>query len=100
MANEGNKVSQFYLFHTLGCHLCDEAEAMLLPMFEHFDLTWAKVDIAEPTPNTGFDAEALVAQWGLKIPVLYCTFKPVHLQWPFTEKDVLKFWENAFNEDN
>ena len=96
---------QLYLFHTLGCHLCDEAQALLTPMLQHFQLSWKKVDIADPPSETGFDAETLVEQWGVKIPVLYCTFysanvQPASLQWPFTEEDVLQFLEQVFHENH
>jgi len=108
---------QFYLLHTLGCHLCDEAEAMLTPMFSHFNLTWKPLDIAEPFKagiefvdftkhcdlNAGFAsadaslAETLVNQFGLSIPVLYCVFSGDCLFWPFDEEGVLKFCDKVFN---
>ncbi len=91
---------QFYLYHTLGCHLCEEAEAMLVPMFTHFNLTWEKIDIAEPDESMGLSAAALVEQWGLKIPVIQCTFNQQSLCWPFSEEDILRFWEQVFNENS
>lgn len=91
---------QFYLFHTLGCHLCDDAQLMLKPMFEHFQLSWRLVDIAEPPSEVNQCADVLVEKWGLKIPVLYCTFTQSALHWPFGEEDVLHFFEQVINENN
>ena len=49
------------LFGTLGCHLCEVAEALLMPFVEH-GLLVELVDIAE--------REDWVEQYGLRIPVL------------------------------
>lgn len=49
------------LFGTLGCHLCEVAEAVLMPFVEH-GLLVELVDIA--------DDEAWVEHYGLRIPVL------------------------------
>lgn len=95
-----SRKAEFYLFHTLGCHLCDEAQTLLEPMFSHFQLSWEKVDIADPVKDSGLEAESLVEQWGLKIPVLYCTFNHASLSWPFDEEAVLQFWQQVFNEDH
>lgn len=47
------------LFGTLGCHLCEVAEALLMPFVEH-GLLVELVDIA--------DNEIWVEQYSLKIP--------------------------------
>ena len=49
------------LFGTLGCHLCELAEAIVMPLVEH-GLMVELVDIA--------DSDSLFETYGLRIPVL------------------------------
>lgn len=65
-------VIDYILYHTLGCHLCDEAELLLS------ELQWQgyeKVDIA--------DDDELVERYGIRIPVLFHTKTEQALGWPF-----------------
>lgn len=71
-------MSNIVLYGTLGCHLCEEAEVWLRHFFGDVDLT--HVDIA--------DAEQLIDQYGLRIPVL--SNGSVEADWPF---DVAKVEE-------
>lgn len=68
------------LYGTPGCHLCDEAEALLCRAAGARALAWRYVDIAlEP---------ALVARYGTRIPVL-CHPDGRELTWPFSLLDIL-----------
>jgi len=65
------------LYGTLGCHLCEEAEAILI---EALGLTTVqnqvqKVDIAED--------EQLSETYGIRIPVLRDIDTGTELHWPF-----------------
>lgn len=62
------------LYGTLGCHLCELAEQLLLP---YVAAGWQVelVDIAED--------DALLAQFSLLIPVLEDVATTRHLAWPF-----------------
>ena len=62
------------LYGTLGCHLCELAEQLLLP---YVAAGWQVelVDIAED--------DALLAQFSLLIPVLEDVAATRHLAWPF-----------------
>ena len=62
------------LFGTLGCHLCELAEAEIMPLVEH-GLLVELVDIA--------DSEASVEAYGLRIPVLRRADTGAELDWPF-----------------
>ena len=62
------------LFGTLGCHLCELAEAMLMPLVEH-GLMVELVDIA--------DSDGLFERYGLLIPVLRRVDTGQELGWPF-----------------
>ncbi|MDF9616560.1 glutaredoxin family protein [Pseudomonas entomophila] len=70
------------LFGTLGCHLCEVAEAMLMPFVEH-GLLVELVDIA--------DSEALFERYGLQIPVLRRCDTGAELGWPFDAEQVVAF---------
>jgi Glutaredoxin-like domain (DUF836) len=69
----------FYMYSTLGCHLCEEAEAILLPLLAEarvsgIEIEIEVIDIAE---------EDLIDTYGTRIPVLRCVDSGVELDWPF-----------------
>ncbi len=70
------------LFSTTGCHLCEVAEALLMPFVEH-GLLVELVDIAE--------REDWVEQYGLSIPVLRRCDTGTELKWPFEAEQVVSF---------
>ncbi len=76
------------LFGTLGCHLCEQAEGMLMPFVEH-GLLVELVDIAE--------REDWVERYGLSIPVLRRTDSGEELPWPFEEEQIVAFLSSAAN---
>lgn len=67
------------LYGTEGCHLCDDAHALL----EQLRLSWQNVDVTE-NPD-------LLQRYGVKIPVLHRRDSGVDLCWPFRADDVLNF---------
>lgn len=70
-------------FTTSHCQLCDLAEALLVgtPLPEPIPVE--AVDIAE--------SEALVAQYGTRIPVLRREDTGAELDWPFDQAQLLTF---------
>ncbi len=70
------------LFGTLGCHLCEVAEAELMPLVEH-GLLVELVDIAE--------SDAMNEAYALRIPVLRRTDTGAELDWPFDTAQVVMF---------
>ena len=70
------------LFGTLGCHLCELAEAELMPLVEP-GLLVELVDIAE--------SEAMFEAYGLRIPVLRRVDTGEELDWPFDAAQVVNF---------
>ncbi|MGU9856690.1 glutaredoxin family protein [Pseudomonas sp. LF245] len=70
------------LFGTLGCHLCEIAEAEIMPLVEH-GLLVELVDITDPVDLT--DA------YGLRIPVLRRVDTGAELDWPFNGDQVAAF---------
>lgn len=71
---------QFYM--TLGCHLCEEAARLLHPVLPVDGITVQEIDIAR--------SDALVAEYGIRIPVLRRCDDGRELQWPFSVDDVLR----------
>lgn len=70
------------LYGTLGCHLCEVAESLLMPFVEH-GLLVELVDIAE--------REDWVEHYGLRIPVLRRCDTGAELGWPFDADQVVAF---------
>ncbi|WP_300724343.1 glutaredoxin family protein [Pseudomonas sp.] len=78
--------SECQLFGTLGCHLCELAEAQLMPLVEH-GLRVELIDIA--------DSETLFEAYGLRIPVLRRVDTGEELGWPFDTAQVVHFLSSA-----
>ena len=71
-----------YLYTTLGCHLCEQALAIVQPILtevafikDEAGITLELVEISEQ--------EALVAKYGIRIPVIRLSDKDEDLGWPF-----------------
>lgn len=72
---------QLTLFGTLGCHLCETAQALLWPLLQQQGWQLQLCDIAEQA-----DSEQLISRYGLRIPVLQLA--TAELDWPFTAEQV------------
>lgn len=70
------------LFGTLGCHLCELAEGVLMPLVEH-GLRVELVDIAQN--------ESWLEAYSLRIPVLRRIDTGAELNWPFDAEQVVAF---------
>ena len=70
------------LFGTLGCHLCEIAEAEIMPLVEH-GLLVELVDITDP--------QDLTDVYGLRIPVLRRMDTGAELDWPFDTEQLVAF---------
>jgi len=70
------------LFGTLGCHLCEQAEGLLMPLVER-GLLVELLDIV--------DDERWVDEYGLRIPVLRRADSGEELDWPFELEQVVLF---------
>jgi len=71
------------LFGTLGCHLCEIAEAVLLPFVDEHGLLVERVDICED--------ERLLERYELRIPVLRRIDTGEELDWPFDTPQLASF---------
>jgi hypothetical protein len=79
----GVKLKVFRLYGTSACHLCEQAESMLVNQLATFVNTGCEqVDIAE--------SDALFERYGLRIPVLQHPDSR-ELDWPFTDGQLQAF---------
>lgn len=70
------------LFGTLGCHLCEIAEAEIMPLVEH----GLQVELVDIT-----DTDDLTEVYGPRIPVLRRVDTGAELDWPFDTGQVVAF---------
>lgn len=71
------------LYGTLGCHLCDDAEALLAPL-----LITLSADAGDNCDIECVDIstdDALVDRYGVRIPVLRRIADGAELDWPFDQ---------------
>lgn len=67
------------LYTTSACHLCELAEGML----QELNLAVQTIEIA--------DDDALIARYGISIPVLKRLDTQAELRWPFSISDIGQF---------
>lgn len=82
-----------YLYTTSGCHLCEQAHALLEPVLLHANrlrLDSGKKPLAVQCVEIAEDP-ALVERYGLLIPVLLMEDDSRELRWPFSQADVFAF---------
>ena len=70
------------LFSTLGCHLCEQAEAMLIATLP--------VDAYELEVVEISNSDTLMAAYGVRIPVLRRADTEIEIGWPFLPQDILQ----------
>lgn len=81
--------SSLYLYSTAGCHLCEQAEALLQPFLHAGLFSLQVIEISHD--------EELVQRYGIRIPVL--AYEAVgerqELGWPFDQAQVWSWWSQA-----
>ncbi len=78
-------MAELLFYTTAGCHLCEYAAAILAELGQSRDFKLVPVDIGE--------SEALVARYGLTIPVVRNPRAGDELNWPFTREQVIELLE-------
>lgn len=73
---------QFALYSTEHCHLCEQAEQLLINLQHEYEIQWVTTEIS--------DDDNLMDQYGIRIPVIKCLKTEAELNWPFTRADILK----------
>lgn len=75
-----------FLYSTVGCHLCEQAKAILWPLLQHYQYCLSEIDIAA--------SDKLIERYGIKIPVLAVENYDAELNWPFTVQEADVFLQN------
>ena len=68
------------LYTTSHCHLCEEAEALLVQVGEELSFNYNKIEIS--------NNEDLLTTYGTKIPVLRNMSTQQELCWPFDKQSI------------
>lgn len=77
------------LYTTSGCHLCEEAQALLLPVLAYFEKE-AGHSIALREQEIS-ESEAMVEAYGIRIPVIQMEGSTSELGWPFDQAQAYGF---------
>lgn len=77
------------LFTTLGCHLCEDALAMLQYYQDQHAISFT-IDLVEIA-----NSEQLIEQYGVRIPVLKHSQTSHELSWPFSPEQLALFLQGA-----
>jgi hypothetical protein len=73
------------LYHTSGCHLCEEAKALVLASFAARGIEAESLKLADIAEDL-----ELLERFGCLIPVLKSVDSGEELNWPFNEDDIRK----------
>ncbi|MDI1309095.1 MAG: glutaredoxin family protein [Methylotenera sp.] len=68
------------LYTTSHCHLCEQAESLLLKLCSEHKLNWNSIDIS--------DDASLYERYEIKIPVLRRIDTDDEITWPFNEDEI------------
>lgn len=68
---------------TLGCHLCEVAEELIVEHLPGLGVDVEAQDIAED--------DQMVEKYGVRIPVLVCEISGQELAWPFDAAGLVSF---------
>ena len=71
------------LLGTVGCHLCEEAETLVVPVAERLGMSVRHVDIA--------DDDTLMQRYATTIPVVRREDRDLELGWPFDADSLYRF---------
>ena len=83
------QVLALVLYGTSHCHLCEQAEVVLMPFVASGSCQVELCDIAQD--------ESLLARYGTSIPVLMHPETGRELRWPFDGKQVVSFLQSVQN---
>ena len=78
------KISKPLVMYTrTGCHLCEQAQAVIEPWLQPYGLELASIEIA--------DSDDLLERYGVRIPVVRLEGAAQDLGWPF-DGDALRHY--------
>ena len=71
------------LYTTSGCHLCEQAEALIAPYIQQGSVQLELIDIA--------NSDQLFDRYGIRIPVIQRADTQEELGWPFDDSQLTAF---------
>lgn len=74
-------MTQLVLYTTSHCHLCEQAQALLIHLKEQYAINWITKEIS--------DDDDLIEKYGIRIPVIQRIDNQSELNWPFSENDIV-----------
>ncbi|KID56813.1 hypothetical protein N473_20120 [Pseudoalteromonas luteoviolacea CPMOR-1] len=74
-------MAKVILYHTDGCHLCEQAYQLAVSVLTHEDIHHQDI----------LDDESLMTQYQTSIPVLKNIKTGKLLNWPFTQQQIQEF---------
>lgn len=80
---------QLSLYSTTHCHLCEQAEVLMISVAKHFDINWNVIEIT--------DYPELLALYEVKIPVLKRLDNHMEICWPFDKTDIAQLLQYSSN---
>lgn len=86
-------MSVFFLYGTEGCHLCEQAQTLLEPVFNYVNAGAARPVILQVKDIA--DSEELVTRYGVRIPVLHHEAGEQELGWPFDQAQAFAFIQSC-----
>ena len=74
-----------HLYTTLGCHLCEDAKALLVELkhTQNSLVDFKEIEISE--------SDELIEQYGIRIPVIKIITSGAELGWPFNSDQLAEF---------
>lgn len=76
---------QLNLYSTSQCHLCENAESLLMTLSEQHDINWQVIEIS--------DNESLLELYEVKIPVIKRMDNNCEIHWPFSKEELAMFFK-------
>ncbi|QOL24932.1 glutaredoxin family protein [Thalassotalea sp. LPB0316] len=80
---------QYYLYSSVGCHLCEQALQLCLTQLSSGQIR--VVDILDDDDKEPEQKGSLYDKYGVSIPVLKCLANDRELFWPFDELALQEF---------
>jgi len=74
-------MAQLILYTTSHCHLCEQAEALLIGLKDQHKVNWQAIEISND--------DHLTDKYGIRIPVIKSINNQAELNWPFSADDIL-----------
>lgn len=80
-------MARLLLYTSVGCHLCEQAEAVIEPWLQPYALELEAIEIA--------DSDELLERYGIRIPVVRLENSQQDLGWPFDSASLRRYLDDT-----